>query len=215
MKTHSIIALVLVSVLLPFALSSCLPIAAAGAGATVGVAAAEEGGIKRSFTDKSIYITISDLWAKSQYPLYRHLNLSVEEGRVLIAGSLPSADMRVEAVRLAWQAEGVKQVINEVTIDNGRGVGGYVADAWISSNIKSRLLLDKYVQSINYNIETVNGVVYLIGIAQDQKELDRVINTARNTRYVKNVVSYVRLRGETPSGIMTPTTNDANNANVR
>jgi osmotically-inducible protein OsmY len=188
-------------------LSACTPVvAAAGVGATVGVAAAQEGGIKSAVTDKAIHLKISDLWLKRSMEMYRKLNLNVKEGRVLVAGSLPTADMRVEAIRLAWQAEGVRQVINEIKVDEGGGFTGYATDSWINSSIGTRLLLDKYVQSINYNIETANGTVYVMGIAQNQAELNRVLDTARNTKYVKNVVSYARMRGETPAGSLTPTT---------
>lgn len=188
-------------------LAACTPVtAAAGVGATVGVAAAQEGGIKAAVTDKAIHIKISDLWFKRSLEMYRKLNLNVKEGRVLVAGSLPTADMRVEAIRLAWQAEGVRQVINEIKIDDGGGFTGFATDNWINGSIAARLLLDKYVQSINYNIETANGTVYIMGIAQNQAELNRVLDIARNTRFVKNVVSYARLRGETPAGALPPTT---------
>jgi osmotically-inducible protein OsmY len=192
------------------ALSGCTVVgAAAGAGATMGVAAAQEGGIKGATTDATIRIQIADAWFRHSVEMYGKLDMTVKEGRVLITGSVPSPDMRVDAVRLVWQVQGVRQVINEIRVDGGDGVSGYVTDTWITSNIKSRLLLDKYIQSINYSIETVGGVVYLMGIAQDQKELDRVTSYARNTKYVKNVISYVRLRGEVPAGIQTPTTNNS------
>lgn len=193
--------------LLAQGLSGCTPVGVAvGAGATVGVAAAQEGGIKGATTDATIRLQITDLWLKSSFDLYRRLSMTVKEGRVLITGSVPNPDMRVDAVRLAWQADGVKQVINEITIDNGGGVKQYVTDSWITSDIKTHLMFDKYIQSINYTIETVNGTVFLMGIAEDQKELDRVLDYARNTKYVKNVTSYVRLRGETPAGLVNPET---------
>jgi len=125
---------------------------------------------------------------------------------VLLTGDVPNPEMRVDAVRLAWQADGVRQVINEIKVEGGGGVTGYVSDSWITSNIRTKMTFDKYVQSINYSVETVDGTVYLMGIAQDQKELDRVIDYARNAKYVKNVTSYVRLRGETPPGIVNPET---------
>ncbi|MDD9899700.1 MAG: BON domain-containing protein [Alphaproteobacteria bacterium] len=191
-------------------LSGCTPVtAAAGIGAGIGIAAAQEGGLKTAVTDKAIHLKVSDLWLSHSGEMYRKLNLTVKEGRVLVAGSVPTADMRVEAVRLAWQAEGVRQVINEIAVDEGGGVTGYVGDAWISSNLKTQFVFDKKVQSINYNIETVNGTVYLMGIAQDNAELTHVLGLARNTRSVKNVVSYVRLRGETPPGVLEPTTPSA------
>lgn len=199
----------LVALSLPAFVQGCTPLAlATGAGATVGVAAAQEGGLKGAATDTSIRLSITDLWLKHDAKMYARLALTVKEGRVLITGHVPSPDMRVDAVRLAWQADGVRQVINEIVVDKDVGVGAYMTDSWVTSDIKARLMFDKYVQSINYSIETVAGVVYIMGVAQDQKELDRVLDYARNTKYVKSVTSYVRLRGETPPGIVNPSTGE-------
>jgi osmotically-inducible protein OsmY len=189
-----------------FLLSGCLGLAV-GAGATAGVAVAQEGGITGAVTDTSIQLQINNLWVKNNFDMFRKLDMTVKEGRVLITGSVPSPDMRVEAIRLAWQVEGVKQIINEITVDEGHGIGGLVTDSWVTSSLKTKFMFDKYIQSINYNVETVNGNVYLMGIAQDQRELDRAMEHARNTRYVKNVVNYMRLRGEKPVGVQEPVSN--------
>lgn len=187
------------------ALAGCFPLAV-GAGATVGVAAAQEGGVRGAATDTAIRLQITDLWLKHSLDMYARLALTVKEGRVLLTGSVPTADMRVDAVRLAWQADGVRQVINEIQVEGSAGIAAYVTDSWITSSLKTQMTLDKYIQSINYSVETVNGTVYLMGVAQDQKELNRVMDYARNTKYVKNVISYVRLRGETPAGVLSPVT---------
>ena len=52
------------------------------------------------------------------------------------------------------------------------------------------------MQSINYSVETVDGTVYLMGIAQNGSELQRVQDHARNLAYVRKVVSYVRLKDD-------------------
>lgn len=198
-----IMATIAVFALVGFCAAGCGIVGlAAGAGATIGVAAAQEGGLKGATTDVSIRVAITDLWLKHDPNMYRRLTLTVREGRVLVTGAVPNPDMRVDAIRLAWQAEGVRQVINEITIDKGGGVTGYVSDSWITGTIKTHLTFDKYIQSINYTIDTEQGTVYIMGIAQDQTELDRVLSYARNTKYVKNVVSYVRLRGEKPPGML-------------
>lgn len=185
--------------------SGCNPVGvAAGVGAAAGVAAAQEGGFRTSLTDNAIQVKINDLWFKHNFEMFRKLRTTVKEGRVLIIGSVPNPDMRVEAIRLAWQADGVKQILNEITVDDGNRITTMLTDIWTTSNLKKDLLFDKYIQSINYNIDTVNGSVYLMGIAQDQKELDRVIGYARNASRVNNVISYVRLRGENPSGVLEP-----------
>lgn len=179
-------------------LSGCTTVGvAAGAGATVGIAAAQEGGISGAATDAAIRIQIMDAWFRHDVELYRRLGITVREGRVLVTGTVPTPDDRVEAIRLVWQVKEVKQVINEVRVDDeGATVGSYVQDTWITGNVKTLLMFDKQIQSINYTVETVGGTVYLMGIAQTQHELDRAINHARNTKFVKNVVSYVRVRGE-------------------
>ncbi len=184
-------------------LSGCTAVGvAAGAGATVGVAAAQEGGIPVAATDAAIRIQIIDAWFRHDVELYRRLGITVREGRVLVTGTVPTPDDRVEAIRLVWQVKEVKQVINEVRVDEqGATVGSYVQDTWITSNVKTLLMFDKQVQSINYTVETVGGTVYLMGIAQSQHELDRAINHARNTKFVKNVVSYVRIRSEPAAGM--------------
>lgn len=204
MKPSSALSTLLLATALSTVLSGCVGVAV-GAGATAGVAAAQEGGIGTAASDAAIRLKIADAWFKKDTQIFSKLNMTVKEGRVLITGSVPNPDQRVEAVKLAWQVDGVRQVINEIRVDNGDGVQGFMTDTWVTTNLKSRIFLDKYIQSINYTIETVGGVVYLMGIAQDQKELDRVIDYARNTKYVQNVVSYVRLRGETIPGVPTDT----------
>ncbi len=188
-----------------FLVSACSPVGLlAGAGASVGVAMSQEGGIRTAATDSAIQLKITDLWLRHDFKMYRKLSMTVKEGRVLITGSVPNPDMRVDAVRLAWQADGVRQVLNEITVDKGNGVTGAVTDTWITSSLRTKLMLDKYVESINYNIDTSDGNVYLMGVAQDQRELDRVIGYARHTKHVNKVVNYVRLRYQSPNVAMEP-----------
>ena len=186
-------------------LAACTPVGlAAGVGASAGVASAQEGGVKVAISDAAIRLQIHDLWFKKNVDMYLHLDMTVKEGRVLITGNVPTPDMRVDAVRLAWQADGVRQVINEIKVDDSAGVKGFVKDSWITTTLNGKLLLDKEVQSINYTIDTYGGTVYLMGIAQDQAESERVVEHARNTKYVQNVVNYVRLRGEEAAGALEP-----------
>lgn len=183
-------------------LVGCTPASIAmGGGATLGIAAAQEGGIKVATTDAAIRLQIHDLWFKHDVHMYRRLDMTVREGRVLVTGTVPEPDMRVDAIRLAWLAKGVKEVINEVNVANSNGVTGFVGDSLITANIKSKLVFDANVQSINYSIDTVDKVVYLMGVAQNGSELDRVLDHARHTGKVENVVSYVRMRGETPPAL--------------
>ncbi len=175
-------------------LTGCMG-AAVGAGAALGVSAAKEGGLQTSIKDEAIRIKISDLWFKRSTDIFGKLNLTVNQGRVLVTGVVQNPEDRVEAIRLAWQPKGVKQVINEIRIGNSSSFGSYAQDTWIAGQLRTRLTFEKYVQSINYSIEVVQGTVYLMGVAQDQQELDRTIGIARRIKGVKEVISYVKLAG--------------------
>jgi osmotically-inducible protein OsmY len=178
---------------------------AAGAGAAVGVAATKEGGLVEAASDARIATNINDLWFRSNVDMFRKLNLSVEQGRVLITGVVQDPNHRVEAVRLAWQPRGVKQVINEIRVADSDGLPGYVRDTWISTQLRGKMLLNADIQSINYTIDTVQGVVYLMGVARSQAELDLVIETARKIKHVDQVISYVKMLGEP---VLSRTVND-------
>ena len=161
--------------------------------ATVGVAAMEERGLSGAVDDTVLRIRINTIFAENDARLWRNVGLQVHNGRVVLTGALETAEMRLEAVRLVWQADGVSEVINEIQITSSDGLAGFARDTWISARLKSELLFDEKVSSINYSIETVKGTVYLIGVAKNKKELERVINRARALDYVKKVVSYVKL----------------------
>lgn len=188
--TLSLLALSLVTT------QACTPIGAAtGAGAAVGVSAAQEGGLRSAVRDTSIAAQINDLWFKHDLAMFNKLNLTVEQGRVLVTGVVQNPEHRVEAIRLAWQATGVRQVINEVQVTDSNGIKGYARDVWISTRLRTAITLDRDVQSLNYTIDTVQGVVYLMGVSQSQEELNEVIEHARTIPNVVRVVSYTKPAG--------------------
>lgn len=174
-------------------LSGCALLAIGVGGAAVGVSASQEGGLSRAASDARIQVQINDLWFKEDVDLFGKLDMTVNDGRVLLTGVVQDPDHRVQAVRLAWQPKGVKQVINEIRIAEGKGITGYARDSWISTRLRAATVFNKNVQSLNYTIDTVQGTVYLMGVAQSQEELDRVITIARTIDGVQQVVSYVKI----------------------
>lgn len=170
--------------------------AVVGSAATVGVGAAEERGLEGAVDDTKIRASINDLWFRQDFELYRDVTLNVNEGRVMLTGSVKKPETRVDAVRLAWQAAGVRQVIDEIQVEDQSGVMDYASDVWIANKLRTRLMFDSQIKNINYTVDVVNGVIYLMGIAQNQDELDRVVATARDISDVKRVVNHVVLKND-------------------
>ncbi len=185
---------------LPMALlaSGCTPIgAAAGAGATAGTMSAQERGFKTGVKDTVILAKINQNWIEHDFNIFAKISAKVVEGRVLLTGTVPKADNRIAAVRLTWQVDGVNEVLNEIEITDNSDLLDVTRDAWVTAQLRIKLTVDGEIKAINYAIDTVNGTVYLMGIAQDSTELERVTAHARNLKYVRRIVSYVRLKGET------------------
>ena len=183
------------------ALAASLPLAgcietAIGAGAVAGDAALQDRGLKGAISDTAIRAEINHNWLQLDHKMWMELSLQIYEGRVMVTGSVPTADVRADAIQLAWKAKGVREVIDEVEVGNSGGVVDYARDTKIGTEFKTKILFAKNIESVNYSVEVNNGVVYLLGVAQSQDELDRVLNIARNIADVKRVVSHVLLKDD-------------------
>lgn len=166
-----------------------------GAGATAGVAAAEERGIDGAIDDLKIRTEINNLWFQKDVELFRKVTLNISEGRVMLTGMVATEQARADAVRLSWQVSGVREVLNELqVVPAGESGWDQANDLWIQNKLKARLLTDGEVKNINYVVDVTDSVVYLLGIAQSGTELDRVIAHARDVSGVKRVISHVRLK---------------------
>ncbi len=179
---------------LPLMLSGCLK-AVVGAVAEVGLSVAQERSVGAAVDDAAILIEIKEAYLqKDVNELSTAVSIEVIEGRVFLTGSVKDPVTRISAVRLAWQPKGVKEVINEIQVSNNRGLKQIAKDNAISSQISGKMLMNEDIKSINYSIETVNNIVYVMGIGQSIKEVDLVTNIARTVKGVEKVISHVRLK---------------------
>lgn len=177
--------------------TACSPLdLAIGGGATTGVAASQDRGIGGAIDDTKILTEINAELAHKDSNIFIALTLSVYEGRVMMTGVLKNQDDVDFAVKTAWGVDGVKEVINEIIIDPTGLTGSFASDTFIVTQLRAKLLLDKDVSAVNYSVDAVRGVVYIMGVAQSQDELDRVIGYARNIRYVERVVNHAILKDD-------------------
>ncbi len=194
MRLSGFPVLVLLTGLIPF-LSACTPAGLAlGAGAATGIAAYEERGMAVVAKDLEMSALLRARLFDKDPELAAKIGIEVHEGRILLTGALDTEKQRGIALAQAWETDGVKDVYNEILLGSEGGILNFIYDSLITTELKSKITLDKKILAINYAIETVNGTVYLIGIAQDKKELDRVMAYARNLDYVRRIVDHVLIK---------------------
>lgn len=176
-------------------ITGCTPVGAAiGVGATAGVAAYEERSLEQNARDKKAELQISANWLAHEAALATKLSIDVYENRAMVTGQLPSQAEMAEALRLVWRIPTITEVYNEIQIAPSGDLLDTAKDGWITTKLRTLITADDEIYAINYSIETVDGVVYLIGVGQTQAEIDRVRNHAREISGVRKVISHVRVK---------------------
>lgn len=196
-------------------LNGCVAPLIIGGAAAGAMVATREKGIGGTMSDSNIGTKVKMNLYNFNADLHAKVSVSVQNQEVLLTGVVQDASWPQEAERLAKSVEGVKNVINNIETEGEEGLGSMTSDSWITTRIRSSLLFEKDLYSLNYTIETVNGVVYLTGVGQDEAEINRVAEVARNVGGVKKVVNHVKVKGhETAPDSATDTTAPIENTSV-
>jgi osmotically-inducible protein OsmY len=141
------------------------------------------------------------------YTLNRHLNpfainTDVENGVVLLTGSVESDIDRDLAEELAKGIEGVTEVNNELTVDpenaeqardaegsssQSRDFGTWVDDITTTAAVKSRLIANENIEGLRIDVSTDRNVVTLNGHVSSTEQSDLAEEIASNTNDVTEV----------------------------
>ena len=175
-----------------FVLTSCIE-TAVGLGTAAVAASTTEKGFSTSVSDTVIEAKLTDKFIKNDASLVTGVASSVSNGAVLMTGKLDTQDQKILATRLAWEIKGVKEVINEIQIVSEKSIKTTAKDLAASAQLRAALIGDQEISSLNYSIDVVNGIVYLSGVAANEKERERVITHAQSLRFAKKVVNYIIL----------------------
>lgn len=176
-----------------------------GGTAVVGGMATKEKGVKGTANDTWISTQVKSKLYTFNPELHGFVGVNVQEGEVLLTGSVPEDAWVQEAEKLAREVESVKNVFNHLTVNkDGISVGEVAYDSGITAQMKGHLLCDGDIRSLNYSIKTVSGIVYIMGVAQSEAELEKVLNYARNIKNVDKVVSYAKVKPDAPNEPTSP-----------
>jgi len=188
---------VILSILLSSLLSGCLPVVFIGAASTT-IELSKDQSFNEILNDAKICTTIKSVMITQGFRnLYSKIGISVIQGRVLLTGNIDKVQDSMIATKIAWDQAGVREVINELNINqnsNKFDLIQYMRDLSITSQINAKILIFRDIKFANYKVITCNDFVYLFGIAKSETELEKVANIASNIRCVKKVVSYVTIK---------------------
>jgi osmotically-inducible protein OsmY len=139
--------------------------------------------IDDSIMQKSLLIRI----AKTDKKYILDVSSKVVDGHIFLTGVVEKVDEKILMTKLAWKTEGARSVKNNIEVKDKFSLKNYSQDVLISSQMKVALLANKKISMSNYQVNTVNQVIFIFGIAANEAERREVMNEASLIKDVKSV----------------------------
>ena len=118
------IAMLLVSGLL---FSGCAP-SIIGVGTAAVAASSTEKGLSTSVSDGVIFTKIQDRYIQEDASLPTVVDVTVNDGAVLLTGKVKTPEEKVLATKLAWEVRGVREVVNELQVSDTSSIKDMAKD---------------------------------------------------------------------------------------
>ena len=176
-------------------LTSCAQVVIGGATST-GLVLVQERSAKQAALDIVIKTQIEEsMFSNSYDKLFSKVRVIVYEGKVLLVGTVESIDTSIKAEEISWKTKNVKEVANYISVGKNDLVD-YVKDTRISLEFRTKLLTDQEVSEVNFSSTTENRVLYIVGIAQDEREMIKILDHASNIAGVKKIVNLIMKKND-------------------
>ncbi len=138
--------------------------------------------------DNTIEITAKNyLLSSAELRQAAHVKPTSWNGILLITGEIDSEIIKQQVISRLTSIVGVRQLIDETTITGKTALLSRTNDAWITSKVKSRLLVKTGLDANRVKVITTRGSVYLMGIVT-RDEADRATELTRTVKGVARVV---------------------------
>ena len=169
---------------------SCGPLIGVVGMASIG-SATKEKGIGTSINDTLMHTKISNMIFKFNPDIIGKTKVFVNDGSVLITGKVKTPDDKLELTKITWKIQGVKQVNNETQITDISNIKNIARDIASITEIRTRILTDKRINSLNFSVDVINDKAYIVGIAESKEEMKLVKDQASSARFIKEVFNYI------------------------
>lgn len=123
------------------------------------------------------------------------IKVKTHKGEVMLSGFVDNEAQIELATTIANGIEGVKSVDNRLILKQGKqSVGHKIDDSIITAQVKSALLADPEMKSLEVSVTTRNGEVQLSGFVDNPDQMTHAINIATTTEGVSSVVNHMSIK---------------------
>ena len=121
------------------------------------------------------------------------IGVKVLDGNIFLSGKVDEPEEKLKIIKLAWETKGTRSVKSAIAIKGETNFKGAAKDVLITSQLRTALIFNKIIKASNYNIDTINGKIYIFGISMTTDEKKEVIKEAQEVYGVKDVVPSIIL----------------------
>ena len=121
------------------------------------------------------------------------ISAKVLDGNIYLSGKVDEPEEKLKIIKMAWETKGARSVQSTVTIKGNNNFKSTAKDILITSQLRTALIFNKLTKATNYTIDTINGKIYIFGIAMTEKEKEKVISEADQIHGVKDVIPSIYL----------------------
>jgi hyperosmotically inducible protein len=190
MKNYLHFFLVLILLL---TMSGCTA-ALVGGGAAGGYAVGtDERPVDRMVDDSTISSHIKNEMIKDATVKARQIDVDTVGGHVTLTGVVETKTEVRRAIEISEGVQGVKSVKNNLQIGT-KSWTEVVSDKYLVSKIKSKLIVEPEMRSLNIDVDAHKGVVTLTGIVESRNQKQRAIEIAQTTENTVRVVDNLQVR---------------------
>jgi len=122
-----------------------------------------------------------------------NVKTKVLDGRIFITGKVDTVEEKLKITKLGWEIKGARSVKNDLKIKEKFNFSQTAKDVLITSQLRTALITNKKIKSVNYDIDTYKKIIYVYGISQNEEERAEVINEAKKVLDVEDVVASIFL----------------------
>ena len=162
---------------------------AAGGGYAV---ATDERQTSRMVDDSTITTRINKAMVKDDLVKAHQVDVDTVGGDVTLTGVVKTRQESRRAVQIARQEAGVKSVRDNLQIGE-KTWGESFNDKWLVSKIKSKLVAEPEIRSLNIDVDVHKGVVTLTGVVGDSYQKKRAMEVAKATEGTRKVVDNLKV----------------------
>lgn len=136
--------------------------------------------------DKSSFLYANNLADFAYY------DVKVMEGRVMLTGVAFDLKTKTFLTNKVTENLKVRSLLDEILIKDKKSFSFVrMKDYFLEKSIYMKVFFKSKIKSLNYEVSVMDGIAYVIGIAEDQEEHELLLNLISTIKGIKQVVTHV------------------------